>query len=148
MRFLQASKAFHSCLSPVRIGAFSSATVLALWIVGGHPGTAHADSFTGLWRGGGYVNPAEGQREKVRGRVVYRRLSADRYGVTARCATQSVNIDQSGEVRRTGRNSYAGTFYNMEYNVRGRIRVRVSGNRQSVTLNSPQGSGRLTLFKR
>jgi hypothetical protein len=36
----------------------------------------------------------------------------------------------------------------MEYNVRGRIRVRVSGNRQSVTLNSPQGSGRLTLFKR
>ena len=148
MRFLQASKAFHSCLSDARIGAFSSATVLALWIVAGLPGTAHADSFAGLWRGSGYVNPVEGQREKVRCRVVYRRLSADRYGVTARCATQSVNIDQSGEVRRTGRNSYAGTFYNMEYNVRGRIRVRVSGNRQSVTLNSPQGSGRLTLFKR
>ena len=138
MRFLQASKAFHSCFSSV---LFLGAATLV-------PGTAHADSFAGLWRGSGYVSPAEGQRERVRCRVVYRRLSADRYGVTARCATQSVNIDQSGEVRRTGRNSYAGTFYNMEYNVRGRIRVRVSGNRQSVTLNSPQGSGRLTLFKR
>jgi hypothetical protein len=148
MRFFQTNEAFPCRLLQTRIGALSSATVLALWIVASLPGTAHADSFAGLWRGSGYVNPSEGQREKVRCRVVYRRLSTDRYGVTARCATQAVNIDQSGEIRRTGRNSYAGTFYNMEYNVRGRIRVRVSGNQQSVTLSSPQGSGRLTLFKR
>jgi hypothetical protein len=148
MCFFQTSKAFHSCLASARLGALRSAAALALGAVTLLPGPAHGDGFSGLWRGSGHVNPAEGQRERVRCRVVYRRLSADRYGVTARCATQAVNIDQSGEIRRTGRNSYAGTFYNMEYNVRGRIRVRVSGNRQSVTLSSPQGSGRLTLFKR
>ena len=148
MRFFQTSKAFQSCLSRARLGAFLSVAALVLGAVTLPAVSVQADGFAGLWRGSGYVNPAEGQRERVRCRVVYRRLSADRYGVTARCATQAVNIDQSGEIRRTGRNSYAGSFYNMEYNVRGRIRVRVSGNRQSVTLSSPQGSGRLTLFMR
>jgi hypothetical protein len=122
--------------------------VMAGLLVATFAGPARADRFEGLWRGSGYVDPAEGQRERVRCRVVYTRLSAERYGVTARCATQAVNIDQVGEVRRTGRNSFSGTFYNSEYNVRGQIRVQVSGNRQSVSLRSSQGSGSLTLFKR
>lgn len=148
MRFFRITKSFLSLDSRARIKVSGSGLLLVLIAIVGLPGMAHADRFSGLWRGSGYVKPAEGQRERVRCRVVYRRLSRDRYGVTARCATQAVNIDQAGEVRRTGRNSYSGTFYNMEYNVRGRIRIRVSGNRQSVTLRSPQGSGRLTLFKR
>lgn len=131
-----------------RLGLAAASVALAAVLISGFAQGARADRFEGLWRGSGYVNPAEGQRERVRCRVIYSRVSAQRYEVTARCATQAVNIDQVGEVRRTGRSSFSGTFYNVEYNVRGRIRVRVKGNRQSVTLSSPQGTGQLTLFKR
>jgi hypothetical protein len=109
---------------------------------------AKAESVKGLWRGSGFVNPSEGRRERVRCRVVYTRQSAQRYQLTARCATASANIDQLGEVRRTGRNRLSGSFYNADFNVRGRIRIRLNGNQQVVTLISDAGSGRLTLFKR
>jgi hypothetical protein len=95
---------------------------------------AKAESVKGLWRGSGFVNPSEGRRQ--------------RYQLTARCATASANIDQVGEVRRTGRNRLSGSFYNADVNVRGRIQITVSGNQQVVTLISDAGSGRLTLFKR
>ena len=66
----------------------------------------------------------------------------------ARWASQAANIDQTGSVRKIGRNTYAGDFYNSDYNVRGRIRVTLRGNRQSVALFSDAGSGRLILFRR
>lgn len=109
---------------------------------------AHAEPVAGLWRGSGFVNPAEGRRERVRCRVTYTRQSADRYQVRARCATASANIDQVGEVRQMGRNRLSGSFYNADFNVRGRIQITLSGNQQAVTLVSEAGSGQLTLFKR
>ncbi len=148
MSFLQCLTSWWGGRNVARARSMLASLAVAAVMTGGFSEGALADRFEGLWRGSGYVNPAEGQRERVRCRVVYRRLSAERYEVTARCATQAVNIDQVGEVRRTGRSSFAGTFYNMEYNVRGRIRVSVKGNQQTVSLNSPQGTGRLTLFKR
>jgi hypothetical protein len=108
----------------------------------------HADTVAGLWRGSGFVNPAEGRRERVRCRVIYTPQSAQRYQVTARCATASANIDQVGEVRHTGRNRLSGSFYNADYNLRGQIQITLSGNQQAVTLISDAGSGQLTLFKR
>ena len=66
----------------------------------------------------------------------------------ARWASQAANIDQTGSVRKTGRNTYAGDFSNSDYNVGGRIRFTLRGNRQSVALLSDAGSGRLTLFRR
>jgi hypothetical protein len=109
---------------------------------------AKAESVAGLWRGSGFVNPTEGRRERVRCRVTYTRRSSERYQLVARCATASANIDQVGEVQRTGRNQLSGSFYNADFNVRGRIQIRVSGNQQAVTLISDAGSGQLTLFKR
>jgi hypothetical protein len=148
MFFLHRSENDHQRTGLGTMASLAAGGVLSALVIAGSSGVAQADRFEGLWRGSGYVNPAEGQQERVRCRVVYTRIGDRRYGVTARCATQAVNIDQVGEVRQTGGSSFSGTFYNAEYNVRGRIRVRVSGNRQSVTLSSPQGSGRLTLFKR
>jgi len=148
MSIVQCFQIWCGGVNTARLRLTLAGLAVAAATIGGFSEAALADRFEGLWRGSGYVNPAEGQRERVRCRVVYRRLSAERYEVTARCATQAVNIDQVGEVRRTGRSSFSGTFYNMEYNVRGRIRVSVRGNRQSVTLSSPQGTGRLNLFKR
>ena len=102
----------------------------------------------GLWRGSGFVNPAEGRRERVRCRVTYTPRSSERYQLVARCATASANIDQVGEVWRTGHNRLSGSFYNADFNVRGRIQITISGNQQAVTLISDAGSGQLTLFKR
>ena len=109
---------------------------------------AKAESMAGLWRGSGFVNPAEGRRERVRCRVTYTPRSSERYQLVARCASASANIDQVGEVWRTGHNRLSGSFYNADFNVRGRIQITISGNQQAVTLISDAGSGQLTLFKR
>ena len=131
----------------VAAGLVTPMMALLIGVVGGAT-VAKAESVVGLWRGSGFVNPSEGRRERVRCRVVYTRESEQRYQLTARCATASANIDQVGEVRRTGRNRLSGSFYNADFNVRGRIQITVSGNQQVVTLISDAGSGRLTLFKR
>lgn len=125
------------------------AVVLTLLVAAaGFPTGVQAQEIAGYWRGSGTVAPAEGQRERVRCRVTFRRISARGYGFSARCASQSANINQSGSVYRTGRSSYAGEFFNPDYNISGRVRIRVSGGRQYVTLSSAQGTGQLTLFKR
>jgi len=143
------SKSSGSDQRPVRaamLGGLWLASAVAMSAVPAP--TARADGFAGLWRGSGYVNPAEGRRERVRCRVVYTPSGRERYAVTARCATQSTNIEQVGEIRRSGRDSYIGNFYNADYNVRGSIRIRVQGGRQAVSLSSQAGTGELTLFKR
>lgn len=111
---------------------------------------AHSQSrdLQGLWRGIGFVKPADGQREKIHCRVTFNRQSAVAYDVTAKCAGQSASITQTGRVRRTGANRYAGNFYNSDYNVYGRIQIRVHGSRQSVSFRSEAGFGSVQLFKR
>ena len=109
---------------------------------------AQSQGLQGYWRGSGYISPAKGQRERVRCRVWISRSSTQTFGVNARCASQAADIDQTGRVRKTGRNSYIGDFYNSDYNIRGRIRITLRGNRQYVTMRSDAGSGRLTLFRR
>ncbi len=109
---------------------------------------AQSKGLAGYWRGSGFVSPAKGKRERVRCRVWISRTSGQTYDVKARCASQAVNIDQVGSVRRIGGNSYAGNFFNADFNIRGRIRITLRGNRQAVALSSKAGSGRLTLFRR
>ena len=137
----------YSTLGSVIIAIVARIAVVLMG-VGSGATVATAESVAGLWRGSGFVNPSEGQRERVRCRVVYTRQSAQRYRLTARCATASANIDQVGEVRRTGRDRLSGSFYNADFNVRGRIQIRLNGKQQAVTLISDAGAGRLTLFKR
>ncbi len=61
------------------------------------------------------------------------------------CATPSGSVSQSAQLRRVGSNSYAGTFFNPEYNASGKIHVTVHGNTQSVTISGGAGSASLTL---
>ncbi len=109
---------------------------------------AQSEGLQGYWRGSGYVSAAKGQRERVRCRVWISRGLGQTFGVKARCASPATNIDQTGRVSRTGSNSYVGDFYNSDFNIRGRIRIILQGNRQSVTMHSDAGSGRLTLYRR
>src|SRR5262249_44205250 len=102
-------------------------------------------SLSGAWSGGGTVSYASGQRERARCRVHYSGGSGSQVSVNATCATPSGSISQTANLRRTGPNSYAGSFFNPQYNVSGHIRVTTHGNRQSVSISSGQGSATLSL---
>ena len=106
---------------------------------------AQSASLDGSWSGGGSVTFASGEREAARCRVQYSRSSQTSYFVTATCATASGRATQTAVLRHVGGNSYRGSFHNSEYGVSGSISVVVSGNRQSVRLNSEAGSASLEL---
>ena len=110
-------------------------------------GPAGAASLEGTWSGSGMVNPKKGQREKVRCRITYRRESAKVFGVIARCATSSVKMRQTGKLLEVSPSRYVGEFYNPAYDVSGRVRVTVKGSAQTLTFQSPRGSGSVSLRK-
>ena len=114
------------------------------------PASGHAKtvSIIGTWSGGGVMRFASGSKERVRCRVRYHKSSAKTYGAVATCATTSGKITQTAQIRKRGKGRYSGTFYNSQFNVSGRIRVIMRGRRQTVTLTSRGGSGRLRLRKR
>lgn len=106
---------------------------------------AQSASLDGSWSGGGSVTFASEEREAVRCRAQYSRSSQTSYFVTATCATASGRATQTATLRHVGANNYRGNFHNGDYGVSGTISVVVSGNRQSVRLNSEAGSGQLEL---
>jgi hypothetical protein len=66
----------------------------------------------------------------------------------ATCATSSGKASQTATVYKVSNNRYRGSFYNSDYNVRGTIRVAVSGSSQSVDLSGDGASASLSLHKR
>ena len=54
---------------------------------------------------------------------------------------------QTGEVLEVGVGRFAGDLYNPQFDVSGRVRVQVSGNRQTVTFFGAQGKGTLSLVR-
>lgn len=110
--------------------------------------SSQAASLSGEWVGGGFIEPRSGTRERVRCRVRYSRISRNVFSVSARCASPSGALNQTGEVVRVRANRYVGDFYNAQFNESGRARVIVQGRRQSVTVTTGSGRGRLTLRKR
>ncbi len=126
---------------------WAAAVVLALALVASGPQVAHAASLDGEWSGSGYVEPAEGKREQVRCKVRYTRQSSKVYGVVATCASTSAKIRQTGEVLMVTADRYVGDFYNPDFDVSGRIRIVISGTRQTVTFSGRAGQGSLSLSK-
>lgn len=108
---------------------------------------AGAASLEGTWSGAGMTNPNKGQREQVRCRITYKRESAKVFGVTAKCATSSVKMRQTGKLLEISPSRYVGEFYNPDYDVSGRVRVIIKGSAQTVTFESPRGTGSVTLRK-
>ncbi len=133
----------------LRRSAVALAAVLVLFAL--MPGQATAErgrrSLAGSWSGGGWVSFAGGPRERARCRVRYVPASRRRFRLSATCATESGRVSQTATVRKSGANSYAGSFYNSEYDVSGSIYITVRGNRQKATLRSSGGSAVLTLHR-
>lgn len=128
--------------------SFLAAMLIASPFVLVFPPSSHAATIEGTWSGSGYVNPKDGPREKVRCRITYSKQSQKVFGVHATCATTSTKILQTGEVLMVNPNRYVGDFYNSQYDVSGRVRVRVSGGRQTVSFSSARGHGSITLHKK
>ncbi len=101
-------------------------------------------SIAGSWSGGGVVSYPSGQRERARCHASYSGGGGS-VMMSGSCATPSGSVFQSARLRRVGANSYAGSFFNSQYNTSGSIHVTVHGNTQSVSLRSGAGSASLTL---
>ncbi len=101
-------------------------------------------ALAGTWSGGGVVEYPTGSRERARCQVNYSAGSST-VSINATCATPSGSISQYARLRKTGANSYAGTFFNSQYSTSGSINVVVHGNTQSVSIASGSGSASLSL---
>ena len=129
----------------IRASFFGAATLLLA--VSAAPVSAAAVALDGTWSGSGYIKPTSGHRERIRCRVTFDRQSPKVFGVRATCASSSNSVRQTGEVLMIRPNYYAGDFYNRQYDMSGRIRVRVTGSTQTVTFSGESGRGKLRLHK-
>lgn len=110
---------------------------------------AQAKGLHGQWSGFGKAKLASsGKTESFRCKVTYDRETSTVFGVRAVCANPSIRIIQTGKVLKVRENTYRGELYNRAYDLRGNVRIVVTGSKQKVTLTSDGGSGTLTLSKR
>jgi hypothetical protein len=133
-------------LKVVRMGLFGAALASALTVSVTSSAEARGEggSIAGSWSGGGTVVYASGQRERAHCRASYSGGGSS-VMMSGGCATPSGSVFQSARLRKVGANSYAGSFFNSQYNTGGTIHVTVHGNTQSVSLRSSAGSANLTL---
>jgi len=123
------------------------AALIAMSLLAAPEARSQGAAMSGLWSGGGIVVYPSGSRERARCRAHYSAESELHVAVDASCATPSGAVSQRARLRKTGENSYAGTFFNSQYNFAGSISVVVHGNSQSVILRSSNGTASLTLAR-
>ena len=125
----------------------SLAAILLVSLLAAPEARSQGAALSGLWSGGGIVVYPSGSRERARCRAHYSAQSESHVAVNASCATPSGTVSQSASLRKTGADSYAGSFFNSQYNFSGSISVVVHGNSQSVVLRSSNGTASLTLVR-
>lgn len=125
-------------------------SIIGLLFVLAHPVSSQAQSVSleGSWSGNGYFKPSNGKREKIRCQVNYRKVTNKLYSAAGTCANPSGTLHQSAQLTKVSNGKFVGVFSNSEYNMKGKARVVLSGNRQTVTLTSQQGTGLMSLRKR
>ncbi|HEX9881683.1 MAG TPA: hypothetical protein VGA65_04160 [Hyphomicrobium sp.] len=124
---------------------------LAVLVTSGAVAPSVADpgrNLAGSWSGGGWVAFSTGNKEKARCRATYSRAGKDSYRLHATCATSSGKASQTATVYHVSGSRYRGSFYNSDYNVRGTIRVVVSGGSQKISLAGDGASASLSLRRR
>ena len=120
---------------------------IAFWLVG-HSSQAQTRSIAGSWSGSGYLKPASGQRERVRCRAKFSKITSKLFSFSATCASAAGSVRQTGQLTRATSTRYIGVFNNAQYGISGRIRIVVKGSRQTVYLSGNQGSGQLSSSRR
>ncbi|MEM7778677.1 MAG: hypothetical protein AAF732_24115 [Pseudomonadota bacterium] len=128
-----------------------TAAVAATLLAGMSPVQVHAAgpaSISGNWSGTGTVKLKSGNQERVTCRVKYGRIAGQEFSLNAKCATGSTRVDQLGELKRVSANRYVGEVQNVQFGVQARVTIVVSGQNQSVSITSDQGSASLRLRRR
>ena len=125
-----------------------SLALFATMQMAGWATAAGTTSISGQWVGKRPAVSESGTKEPVRCRVKYGRVAGQTFSLTARCATGSARIEQSGELERIGRNRYVGSVHNKQFNVSARISVTVSGTSQTVAISSAHGRATMRLKRR
>lgn len=121
----------------------SAFAALFAWSI--EPASAGADAINGAWSGTGSIEFSSGAREAARCRARIQRRSAGVFSVEAICATASARVQQTAQIRHLAGSRYAGTFYNAEYNVGGRITVSGTANTLRAALVADGGSASMVL---
>jgi hypothetical protein len=144
------SKASPAVSAPRRkwLRAIALVPLAALAASGAAAPTIADPGLAGSWSGGGWVAFSNGNKEKARCRATYRRAGKNSYSLQATCATSSGKASQTATVYQVTASRYRGSFYNTDYNVRGTIRVIVSGGSQRVSLAGDGASASLSLRRR
>lgn len=133
----------------VRYAVLSAAgTLLAVFLTIAPVKAAIAAELTGTWSGSGTVTLANGAREKARCRASYIAAGGRTYAMSATCATASAKVSQTAILSQNTKNRFGGTFYNPEFGVTGRIRIIVSGKRQTVYLSGSAGHATFSMQRR
>jgi hypothetical protein len=109
---------------------------------------AIAAELAGTWSGSGTVTLANGARERARCRASYIAAGGRTYAMSATCATASAKVSQTAILSQNTKNRFGGTFYNPEFGVTGRIRIIVSGKRQTVYLSGSAGHATFSMQRR
>jgi len=133
----------------VRYAVLAAAgTLLAVFLTIAPVKAAIAAELTGTWSGSGTVTLANGAREKARCRASYIAAGGRTYAMSATCATASAKVSQTAILSQNTKNRFGGTFYNPEFGVTGRIRIIVSGKRQTVYLSGSAGHATFSMQRR
>ncbi len=136
-------------VTPVRMAGLALAgAMLAAFATVAPVKAAVAAELSGSWSGSGTVTLSSGAREKARCRASYTHAGGRTYAMSATCATASAKVSQTAILSQNTKNRFGGTFYNPEYGVTGRIRIVVSGKRQTVYLSGSAGHATFSLNRR
>jgi hypothetical protein len=104
------------------------------------------ESLVGAWNGSGTITLPSGNTERARCRATFQ--SAGRGAtMSATCATASVRVQQVAALDRVAPGRYRGDFRNAEYGITGSIRIAVSGNSLTASLNGGGGSAVINLSR-
>lgn len=107
--------------------------------------TGQGMNLEGSWSGGGQIVFPSGEKEPARCRAKFTRQGGGSFEMSATCATASARVQQSAEITRVSDDRYRGEFQNQEYGITGSIRITVSGNTLSASLNGGGGSAQFSL---
>lgn len=131
-----------------KLGALLGFTVLASIAAIGPVAAREITPLAGEWYGEGTVTQNKGATEEVRCLINYKKESAKVYGVTAKCASTTKQMNQTGELLEVTPGVFVGEFNIQKFDISGRVRVVIEEDTQTVTFKSSRGEGEMTLTKR
>ena len=127
--------------------AFAAILATQLGLAASNLPAASAE-ITGEWEGSGSAKLTDGERERVRCRISYQKQSNKTFAIRATCASPSAKVTQTGTILRATTNTYVGSLFNPDYKITARVRIRVSGNNQTVTMTADEVTGSVKLKRR